>query len=402
MHEAPVSKPPSIDEQVSKVYGELKDGVKNHSIENVMNELDADMLNMSAKDWSKFSAALHDKINATDQMLPQLTILATGEEFAGDLASGHIDQTDIGHWLTDDQRFSKKSHDTIGKTSFNHDLIQSFLDKDFNYVKDETCHWHDGRSVSKEDLQKAFDEHSGQAQRNESCGDALTLLEKNKGKDFTALADEYMDVTKESVQSALDKNTNAVAKGSEQTLTQEQIDLATQLVDDKNDLFNSLGKNNAITFDSMAAVAAKANWDLDQLRATKDDKSGDGTTASKDKSGAVDQSKSTKSGGGEDSSDKKSNSQGTKNGAPGDGSTDTESKNTKDTKTDSSHKKTAEHAETYTVRHGDDLTHIARRRLIEEHIKPTQGKVNEMVAEIAAHNGIANPDFIRDGQVLHF
>jgi len=411
MPDSPVSKPASLDKQVSKAFDELKNGIEHHDIQSVLNELNSDMLNMSANDWTNFSTALQQRIKGTSGMLPELTILETKQTFAKLADGGKIDQTDFQTELGELHYASRYSKDAVGKTSFDETLLRSFLVNDFDHVKDETTGILPGNGITNEDLDKAFTENQHNAIQDKWGNDAITQLEKNHAAHFAALADENMNVTKDSIVTALKRDQSAVNAGLAPLLDGETRALASDMLDDKNNVFDRFGDGDAITLASLNEAANKAHISVTDLQNSKPvDDAKHGTPQGTD--GQPIPAKQ-----GKESEKKDGDKSHPEKPLKGDDKKDEGwfqrlwphlSSSTPDKNGSSPHdappavKKHYEPGDTYKVRPGDNLTVIARHVLAEEKKAATPDAVKKMISEIAAKNGIENINLIRDGQVLHF
>ncbi|HEY9716115.1 MAG TPA: LysM domain-containing protein [Trichormus sp.] len=380
MVNAPASKPESMSDKVDGAYKELKDSIHAGSIDHAMSDITKTYHDMSPKDWGKFHAELFKKMNATPDMLPELSILTVENSMAPHLDNGVINRNDL----------ATKIENVQEKNGLEQQLLQYFLDNEYDNAAGQSR----GSNVSSDDLNKDFD---GRA----STAAALVGLEKNGAAAFSAMADQRGEVTVDSIQDALDRDANLAAGGAKPVLDPQMTDLAHKIHDD-DALFAQLSHNgDRITLGDLNQLAQSENTSVANLQkadppAAKPDAAVSKTPpAESDKSAAQghptkpaqkqgDGDGQRQPSNGTDGHGKSGDDKGKQHGTNGGGETPVRQSD-----------------KSYKVRSGDNLWQIARQQLVEEHhSRPSNADIEKMINEIASKNGISNIDLIRDGQTL--
>jgi LysM repeat protein len=383
---APASKPESMSDKVDGAYKELKDSIQAGSIDHAMSDITKTYHDMNPKDWGKFHAELYKKMNATPDMLPELSILTVESSMAPHLDNGVINRNDL----------AAKIENVQEKNGVEQQLLQYFLDNEYDRAAGQSG----GSNVSSDDLNKDFD---GRV----STAAALTGLEKNGAAAYSRMADQWGEVTTDSIQNALDRDAKLAAGGAKPLLDPQMTDLAHKIHDDDK-LFAQLSHNgDRITLDDLNQLAQSENASVADLQkadppANKPE-AAVGKTPPATGAKPEDQGKPAQGQGGGDGQQQPGNGNDTQHGNNGDANG--QGHGTKaGGGTDGGEAGKAHHKQvdkTYTVRSGDNLWQIARQRLIEDnHSRPTNASIQSMINEIAKKNGITNPDLIRDGQTL--
>lgn len=413
MGSAPGSKPDAMSEKVATAYNELKTGIDQGSVEKAMSDINNMMHDLSPKDWSRFTANLSRKVNTTANMLPELSILATENSLAEKLENGTITDNDVNARITADQGASVQNQN---KTPFEEGLLQSFVQNEYNTAKNESG----GRfanSVSTSDLNKDLDD-------KKSTTAALAQLAKNNFASFSQLAgSDGNEITRDSIEDALARDKSRVAGGLSPTLDAATRDIANKL-DNDDALFGRLGQSSAadrITMDDMntemrnehANPVQFQKADKEPTKGASDSATNNATTGkhpgkpgegqghqpgsegqhpSNPEHGKLKHVQPHNPGGEGQEPGNRNHGAAHAQATEGGGGTHPGSE------TKSHHRPADEHG--HTVQRGENLWQIARHHLIREGQRPTITAIEGLIQDIVANNGIKNPDYIRDGQVL--